>query len=57
MPSTRDKDLVDLVAIVLTAPAEAEPQLTIFTVTPFLDPLLNGTACDRRNPQHARWTS
>jgi Nucleotidyl transferase AbiEii toxin, Type IV TA system len=28
MPSTRYKDLVDLVAIVLTAPVEAEPQLT-----------------------------
>jgi hypothetical protein len=27
-PSTRYKDLVDLVAIVLTAPAEAEPQIT-----------------------------
>ncbi len=103
-PSTLYKDLVDLVAIVLAAPAEAEPQLTalrseaqrrglqlpgrfavpgrrlwqpgyaaeagrsllpvartldeaIATVTPFLDPLLDGTARGRWDPQNARWTS
>jgi len=103
-PSTRYKDLVDLVAIVLAAPVEAEPQLTalrseaqrrglqlpgrfavpdrglwqpgyaaeagrslltvartldeaIAMVTPFLDPLLDGTARGRWDPQNARWTS
>jgi hypothetical protein len=103
-PSTRYRDLVDLVAIVLAAPEEAEPQLTalrseaqrrglqlpgrfpvpdrglwqsgyaaeagrsllpvartldeaIATVTPFLDPLLAGTARGRWDPQNARWTS
>ena len=29
----------------------------IATVTPFLDPLLAGTARDRWDPQNARWTS
>jgi hypothetical protein len=103
-PSTRYKDLVDLVAIVLAAPVEAESQLTalrseaqrrglqlprrfavpdqglwqpgyaaeagrsllpvaraldeaIATVTPFLDPLLDGSARGRWDPQNARWTS
>ena len=103
-PSTRYRDLVDLVAIVLAASVEAEPQLTalrseaqrrglqlpgrftvpdrglwqsgypaeagrsllpmartldeaISTVTPFLDPLLDGMAHGRWDPQNARWTS
>jgi len=29
----------------------------IATVTPFLDPLLNGTARDRWDPRNARWPS
>ena len=103
-PSTRYRDLVDLVAIVLAASVEAEPQLSalrseahrrglqlpgrfavpdrglwqrgyaaeagrsllplartldeaIATVTPFLDPLLDGTAHGRWDSQNARWTS
>ncbi len=102
-PSTRYRDLVDLVAIVLAAAVEAEPQLTalrseaqwrglqlpgrfavpdrglwesgyaaeagrsllsiartldeaVATVAPFLDPLLDGTARGRWEPQNARWT-
>ena len=101
-PSTRYRYLVDLVAIVLAASVEAEPQLTTLrsearrrglqlprrfavpdrglwqsgyaaeagrsllpvartldeataTVTPFLDPLLAGTASGRWDPQNARW--
>jgi hypothetical protein len=97
-PSTRYRDLVDLVAIVLSAPAEAEPHLTalrseaqwrglqlpgrfvvldqglwqrgytaetgrsllarartlneaIAMVTPFLDPLLDGSTRGRWDPQ------
>ena len=100
----RCRDLVDLVAIVLAAPVEADPQLTALrseaerrglqlpgrfavpdrglwqsgyaaeagrsllpkartldednaTVTPFLDPLLAGTARGRWDPQNARWTA
>ena len=103
-PSLRCRDHVDLVAIVLAAPVEADPQLTalrseaqrrglqlpgcfavpdrglwqsgyaaeagrsllpmartldeaIATVTPFLDPLLAGTARGRWDPQNARWTA
>jgi hypothetical protein len=103
-PSSRYRDLVDLVAIVLSAPAEAEPHLTalrseaqrrslqlpgrfavpdqglwqrgyaaeagrsllarartldeaIAMVTPFLDPLLDGSARGRWDPQNAWWTS
>jgi hypothetical protein len=103
-PSTRYRDLVDLVAIVLVVPVEAEPQMTalrseaqrralqlprrfavpdrglwqpgyaaeagrsllpmartlddaIATVAPFLDPLLDGTARGRWDPQNVRWTS
>jgi hypothetical protein len=103
-PSTRYEDLVDLVAIVLSAPVEADPQLTALRsearrrglqlpgrfavpdqglwqrgyaaeagrsllarartldeatamVTPFLDPLLDGSARGRWDPQNARWTS
>jgi hypothetical protein len=102
-PSSRYRDLVDLVAIVLSAPAEAEPHLTalrseaqrrslqlpgrfavpdqglwqrgyaaearrsllarartldeaIAMVTPFLDPLLDGSARGRWDPQNAWWT-
>ena len=102
--SLRCRDLVDLVAIVLAAPVEADPQLTalrseaqrrglqlpgcfavpdrglwqsgyaaeagrsllpmartldeaIAMVTPFLDPLLAGTARGRWDPQNARWTA
>lgn len=29
----------------------------IAMVVPFLDPLLDGTACGRWDPQNARWTS
>jgi hypothetical protein len=103
-PSTRYRDLVDLVAIVLAASVEAGPQMAalrsealrrglqlsgrfavpdrglwqrgyaaeagrsllsvartldeaIATVMPFLDPLLDGTARGRWDPQNARWTS
>jgi Nucleotidyl transferase AbiEii toxin, Type IV TA system len=103
-PSTRYKDLVDLVAIVLAAPVEAESQLTalrseaqrrglqlpsrfavpdqglwqpgyaaeagrsllpvaraldeaIATVTLFLDPILDGSARGRWDPQTARWAA
>jgi len=103
-PSTRYRDLVDLVAIVLAAAVEAEPQMTalrseaqrrglrspgrfavpdrglcnlamrpeagrsllpmartldeaIATVTPFLDPLLDGTARGRWDQLNAWWTS
>jgi hypothetical protein len=103
-PSTRYRDLVDLVAIVLAAPVAAAPQLTALrsearrrglqlpgrftipdrglwqpgyaaeagrsllamartldeataTITPFLDPLLDGTARGRWDPQGDRWTS
>ena len=98
------RDLVDLVAIVLAAPMDAEPQMTalrseaqrrglqlpgrfavpdrglwqpgyaaearrsllamartldeaIATVTPFLDPLVDGTARGSWDPGNARWTS
>jgi Nucleotidyl transferase AbiEii toxin, Type IV TA system len=103
-PSTRFRDLVDLVAIVLAASAEAEPQMAalrseaqrrdlqlperfavpdralwqtgyaaeagrsllptartldeaLATVTPFLDPLLDGTARGRWDPRRGRWAS
>jgi len=103
-PSTRYRDLVDLVAIVISASVDAEPQLTalrseadrrgitlpvrfsvpdralwergyaaeagrsllpvahtlddaLATVTPFLDPLLDGSAAGRWDPEHGRWTT
>jgi hypothetical protein len=103
-PSTRFRDLVDLVAIVLAASVEAEPQMAalrseaqrrglqpperfavpdralwesgyaaeagrsllptartldeaLATVTPFLDPLLDGTARGRWDARRRRWTS
>ncbi|MBV9093632.1 MAG: nucleotidyl transferase AbiEii/AbiGii toxin family protein [Streptosporangiaceae bacterium] len=103
-PSTRYRDLVDLVAIVLAAPVEARPQMTALrseaqrrglqlprrfavpdrglwqpgyaaeagrsllqmartldeataAVTPFLDPLLDGTAGGSWDPVNARWIS
>ncbi len=103
MPSTRFKDLVDVVAIVLSAAVEAEPQLTalrseaarrgitlpthfgvpdrglwkqgyaaeagrsllpvahtlddaVAIVTPFLDPLLDGSAVGTWNPERRQWT-
>ena len=102
-PSTRFKDLVDLVAIVLAASVDAEPQTAalrseaerrsirlptrfvvpdralwergyraealrsllliahaldeaLAVVTPFLDPLLEGTARGTWDPHDARWT-
>jgi hypothetical protein len=102
-PSTRYKDLVDLVAIILTAPVRAKPQITalrseaqrrglqlperfavpdrqlwepgyaaeagrsllpgahtldeaLAAVSPFLDPLLDGTARGTWQPRQARWT-
>jgi hypothetical protein len=104
MPSTRFKDLVDFVAIVLSASVEAAPQLTalrseaarrgitlpthfrvpdlalweqgyaaeagrsllpvahtlddaVALVTPFLDPLLDGSATGRWDSARRRWTS
>ncbi len=103
-PSTRYKDLVDLVAIVLAASMDAEPQAAalrseaerrglrlphnfgvpdpglwergyaaeaersllpiartlhqaLAVVSPFLDPLLDGSAAGTWDPQEARWTS
>jgi hypothetical protein len=103
-PSTRFKDLVDLVAIVISASVDAGPQLTalrseadrrgitllgrfgvpdralwergyaaeagrsllpvahtlddaLATVTPFLDPLLDGSAAGRWDHEHRRWTT
>jgi hypothetical protein len=103
-PSTRFRDLVDLVAIALAASVEAEAQIAalrseaqrrglqlperfavpdralwepgyaaeagrsllptartldeaLATVTPFLDPLLGGTARGRWDPRNRRWTS
>ncbi len=103
-PSTRYKDLVDIVAIVISASMDAAPQLTalrseadrrgitlpvrfsvpdralwergyaaeagrsllpvahtlddaLATVTPFLDPLLDGSAAGRWDPEHRRWTT
>jgi Nucleotidyl transferase AbiEii toxin, Type IV TA system len=103
-PSIRFRDLVDLVAIVLAASAEAEPQMAalrseaqrrdlqlperfavpdralwqtgyaaeagrsllptartlgeaLATATPFLDPLLDGTARGRWDPRRGRWAS
>jgi len=103
-PSTRFRDLVDLVAIVLAASVGAEPQMAalrseadrrglqlptrfavpdrglwesgyaaeagrsllptarrldeaLATVTPFLDPILDGTARGRWDPRNGRWTS
>lgn len=102
-PSTRYRDLVDLVAIVLATSADAERQIValrsearrrglklpepfavpdralwepgyaaearrsvltvrtlddaLATVTPFLDPLLSGTARGNWNPQSRRWMS
>jgi hypothetical protein len=102
-PSTRYKDLVDIVAIVIGASTDAGPQLTalrseaerrgitlpvrfsvpdralwergyaaeagrsllsvahtldeaLATVTPFLDPLLDGSAAGTWNPEERRWT-
>ena len=104
MPSTRFKDLVDLVAIALGASVAAEPQLTalrsvadrrgialprrfsvpdralwepgyaaeagrsllpvartlddaLATVVPFLDPLLDGSAAGRWDPEDRQWTT
>lgn len=104
VPSTRYKDLVDIVAIVISASVDAAPQLTalrseadrrgitlpvrfsvpdralwergyaaeagrsllpvahtlddaLATVTPFLDPLLDGSAAGRWDPEHRRWTT
>lgn len=103
-PSTRYKDLVDIVAIVISASLDAGPQLTalrseadrrgitlpvrfgvpdralwergyaaeagrsllpvahtlddaLASVTPFLDPLLDGSAAGRWDPEHRRWTT
>lgn len=103
-PSTRYRDLVDLVAIVISASVDAAPQVTalrseadrrgialpvrfsvpdralweqgyaaeagrsllpvahtldeaLATVTPFLDPLLEGSAGGRWDPEHRRWTT
>lgn len=103
-PSTRYRDLVDLVAIVISASVDAAPQVTalrseadrrgialpvhfgvpdralwergyaaeagrsllpvahtldeaLATVTPFLDPLLEGSAAGRWDPEHRRWTT
>lgn len=103
VPSTRYKDLVDIVAIVIGASVDAGPQLTalrseaerrgitlpvrfsvpdralwepgyaaeagrsllsvahtldeaIATVTPFLEPLLDGSAAGAWDPEHRRWT-
>lgn len=103
-PSTRYKDLVDIVAIVISASVDAAPQLTalrseadrrgitlpvrfsvpdralwergyaaeadrsllpvartlddaLAIVTPFLDPLLEGSAAGTWNPEHGRWTT
>lgn len=103
MPSTRFKDLVDMVAIVLTASVDAEPQLTalrsetdrrgvalparfgvpdrslwepgyaaeagrsllpiahtlddaLATVSPFLDPLLDGDAAGAWDPEKRQWS-
>ena len=104
MPSTRFKDLVDMVAIVLTASVDAAPQLTalgseadrrgvalparfsvpdrslwergyaaeagrsllpiahtlddaLATVSPFLDPLLNGSAAGTWDPERSEWST
>jgi hypothetical protein len=104
MPSTRFKDLVDIVAIVLSASVAAEPQLTalrseanrrgvalparfsvpdrslwepgyaaevgrsllrvahtlddaLATVSPFLDPLLDGSAAGRWDPERRQWST
>jgi len=103
-PSTRYRDLVDLVAIVISASVDAAPQLTalrseadrrgitlparfsvpdralweggyaaeagrsllpvahtlddaLATVTPLLDPLVDGSAAGRWDPEHRRWTT
>lgn len=103
-PSTRYKDLVDIVAIVISASVDAGPQLSalgseaerrgialpvrfgvpdralwergyaaeagrsllpvahtlddaLATVAPFLDPLLDGSAAGRWDPDHRRWTT
>ncbi|MGH2797954.1 MAG: nucleotidyl transferase AbiEii/AbiGii toxin family protein [Thermoleophilaceae bacterium] len=103
-PSTRYRDLVDLVAIVISASVDAAPQVTalkseagrrgitlparfgvpdralwergyaaeagrsllpvahklddaLATVTPFLDPLLDGSAAGTWDPEHGRWTA
>ncbi len=103
-PSTRFKDLVDLVAIVITASVEAGTQVTalrsesarrgitlpvrfsvpdralwergyaaeagrsllpvahslddaLATVSPFLEPLLDGSAAGTWDPEHRRWTT
>lgn len=102
VPSTRYKDLVDIVTIVISASTDAEPQLTalrseaawhhpagafqcsrpsavgarlrggggrsllpvahtlddaLATVTPFLDPLLDGSAAGTWDSDHRRWTT
>ena len=104
VPSTRYKDLVDIVAIVIGASVEAGPQSTalrseadrrgvtlpvrfsvpdralwergyaaeagrsllsvahtldgaLATVTPFLDPLLDGSAAGTWDPKHRQWTT
>jgi hypothetical protein len=103
-PSTRYKDLVDIVAIVISASVDAGPQLTALrseaerrgitlptrfsvpdralweggyvaeagrsllpvahtldvaldTVAPFLDPLFDGSAAGKWDPEHGRWTT
>jgi len=103
-PSTRYKDPVDIVAIVISASIDAAPQLTalrseadrrgvtlpvrfsvpdrglwergyaaeagrsllpvahtlddaLATVTPFLDPLLDGSVAGRWDCEHRRWTT
>ena len=104
MPSTRFKDLVDIVAIVRSSSVDADPQLTalrseadrrvialparfsvpdraiwnrgyaaeagrsllsvahtlddaLATVTPFLDPLLVGSAVGTWDPEHRQWAT
>jgi Nucleotidyl transferase AbiEii toxin, Type IV TA system len=68
-PSTRYKDLVDLVAILSEAPIEVNSQRTALTladrsqtvdealaiVRAFLDPVLSGNAEGVWNPKSGRW--